>query len=82
MQPQRHLLQEDLIEDCLRYQGLLVQTMPANPELLFRRAAFLGPMGYGWRILKELVAAFRGACCGISHLLPEPVVFDSEPPHL
>lgn len=23
--------------DCLRDQGLLVPTMPANPELLFRR---------------------------------------------
>ena len=29
-QLQKHLLQEDLIEDCLRDQGLLVQTMPAN----------------------------------------------------
>ena len=44
MQLQKHLLQEDLIEDCLREQGLLVQTMPANQELLFRRDAFLGPM--------------------------------------
>ena len=58
-QPQRHLLQEDLIEDCLRDQGLLVQTMPANQELLFRRDAFLGPMGHGWRVLKELAAVFR-----------------------
>lgn len=32
------------IEDCLRDQGLLVQTMAANQELLFRRDAFLGPM--------------------------------------
>jgi hypothetical protein len=55
-QLQRHLLQEDLIEDCLRNQGLLTQTIPANQELLFRRAAFLGPMGCGWRVLKELAA--------------------------
>jgi hypothetical protein len=53
-QPQMHLLQEDLIEDCLRDQGLLVQTMPANGELLFRRDAFLGPMGLRWRVLKSL----------------------------
>ena len=58
-QPQKHLLQEDLIEDCLRDQGLLVQTMPANQELLFRRDAFLGPMGHRWRVLKELETAFR-----------------------
>lgn len=36
---------EDLVEDCLRGQGLLVQTISANQELLFRREAFLGPMG-------------------------------------
>jgi hypothetical protein len=35
-QPQKHLLQEDLIEDCLTDQGLLVQTMPAKWELLFK----------------------------------------------
>ena len=58
-QSQKHLLQEDLIEDCLREQGLLAQTMPANQELLFRRDAFLEPMGRGWRILKELAALFR-----------------------
>ena len=52
-------MQEELIEDCMRDQGLLVQTMAANQELLFRRDAFLGPMGYGWRILKELAAVFR-----------------------
>ena len=45
MQLQKYLLQEDIIEDCLRDQGLLVQTMPASQELLFRRDAFLGPMG-------------------------------------
>jgi hypothetical protein len=55
-EPQRHLLQEDLIEDCLRDQGLLPQTMPANQELLFRRDAFLGPMG---RMLKELTGLVR-----------------------
>jgi hypothetical protein len=33
------------MEDCLRDQGLRMQTMPANQELLFRRDAFLGPMG-------------------------------------
>jgi hypothetical protein len=55
-----HLLKEDLIEDCLRDQGLLMQTMPANWELLFRRDAFfLRPMGHGWRVLKELAAVFR-----------------------
>ena len=43
-QPQKHLLLKDLIEDCLRDQGFLAQRMPANQEVLFRRAAFLGPM--------------------------------------
>ena len=47
VQPHKQLLQEDLIEDCLRDQGLLMQTMPANLELLFRGDAFLGPMGHG-----------------------------------
>jgi hypothetical protein len=59
VQPQRHLLWENLIEDCLRGQGLLMQTMPANQERLFRRDTFLGPMGFGWRVLKELLAALR-----------------------
>lgn len=38
-------LQEDLIEDWLREQGLLVQMVPANQELLFRIDSFLEPMG-------------------------------------
>jgi hypothetical protein len=59
MHPQNYLLQEELVEDCLRYQGLLEQTMPANRELLFRRVAFLEPMGPGWRVLKKLVSMFR-----------------------
>jgi hypothetical protein len=70
---QKHLLQEDLIEDCLRDQGLLVQTMPANQELLFRRDAFLRPMGCRWRVLKELAAVFRNS---------EDRVVESVPPHL
>ena len=32
-QPKNHLLQQDLIENCLRGQGLLLQTMPGNWEL-------------------------------------------------
>ena len=28
----------------------------SNQELLLRRDAFLGPMGHGWRVLKELAA--------------------------
>jgi hypothetical protein len=44
MQPQKHLLQEDLIRDCLRDLGSLVEIIPVNQELLFRRDAFLGPM--------------------------------------
>jgi hypothetical protein len=59
MQLQRHLLLEELMEDWLRDQGLLTQTIPANQELLFRRDAFLGPMRSGWRVLKELEAEFR-----------------------
>ena len=37
---------EDLIEDCLKDQALLAQTIPANWELLFRRDAFMRPVGY------------------------------------
>ena len=77
MQPQRHLLQEDLIEDFLRDQGLLTQTMPANWDLLFRRDAFWGPMGHKWKVLKELAAEFRETFCGISHLLRRVCVIDS-----
>jgi hypothetical protein len=43
-------LQEDLIEDCVRDQGLLLQTMPTHGELLFRRDAFLEPIGHRWRV--------------------------------
>lgn len=56
-QLQKHLLQEDLTEDCLRDQGLLV--LSADQELLFRREAFLGPMGCRRRVLKELAAVLR-----------------------
>ena len=41
-QPPRHLLQNDLIEDCPRDQRLLMQAMIANWEQLFRRDALLG----------------------------------------
>ena len=67
-----YLLQEDLIEDCLREQGLLVQIMLANPELLFRRDAFLGPRGAGgW------VEGITGACSSaqmslLQHFSPAP----------
>jgi hypothetical protein len=43
---QRHLLPEDLIEDCPKDQGLLSQTMPAKWELLFRRDVSLGPIAW------------------------------------
>lgn len=33
-------------------------------ELRFRRESFLGPMGYRGRVLEELAAAIRLACCG------------------
>ena len=58
-QPQKHLLQEDLIEDCLRDQGLLAQTMPDNWEMLYRRDAFLKPMGHRSKVLKVRAAVFR-----------------------
>ena len=80
-QPQKHLLQEDLIEDCSRDQGLLVQTVPANQELLFRRDAFLGPMEHEWRVLKELAAVFRELAAAAAFLTCFRVA-DSAPPHL
>jgi hypothetical protein len=64
---QKHLLQEDLIEDCLRDQGLLVQTMPANQELFFRTDVFLRPM---W----AQVEGIKRACCSISPLILEAVI--------
>jgi hypothetical protein len=45
MQLQKHLLQEDLTEDCPQDQGLVVQIIPANQELLFRIDTFLETMG-------------------------------------
>lgn len=81
-QLQKHLLQEDLLENCLREQGLLTQTMPANRELLSRRDAFLGPMGRWWRVFKELEAASEElAAVPLSHLFQESCVVDSAPPH-
>jgi hypothetical protein len=59
MHPQRHLLQEEQIENCLRDHRLPIQTMPAKLELLFRSNAFLRAMGHGWRVLKKLSAVFR-----------------------
>jgi hypothetical protein len=58
-QPQKHLLQRDLVEHCLRDQGLLAQTMPANQTLLFRSDVFLGPMRHLWRVLKKLAVMIR-----------------------
>jgi hypothetical protein len=58
-QPQRQLLQEDLIEYCLRDKELVTQKMATHQELLFRRDSFLGLMGCRWRVLKELAAVFR-----------------------
>jgi hypothetical protein len=55
----RYPLHEDPIEDFLRDQGLLTQTMSSNQEVLFRRDAFLGPMGQGWRVLRKLATVFR-----------------------
>jgi hypothetical protein len=37
---------------------LLLQTMPTHGELLFRRDAFLEPIGHRWRVWKELAAVF------------------------
>lgn len=51
--------------------------LPANQQLLLRTDAFLGPMGYGWRVLKELAVTFLQAYCNILNLFPESV-----PPHL
>ena len=49
-------LQEEVTVDHLREQGLLVQIMPANQELLFRIDTFLEPMGALVEGLKELAA--------------------------
>jgi hypothetical protein len=52
--------------------------MIANRELLFRGDAFLGPMGPGWRVLKELASASAELAAA-----PGVCVTDSSmPPHL
>jgi hypothetical protein len=63
--------------------------MPVNQQLLFRRDAFLGPMGHGWRALKELAAVFRELAeefliCSQSLCwsLAAVCIVDSEPTHL
>ena len=69
---QKHLLQEDLIEDCLRVQELLVQIMPAKLDLLFRRDTFLGPMGT-W--VKGIKGAWNSAQMSLlQHFSPAPEV--------
>lgn len=67
MKLQKHLLQGDLIEDCLKDQGLMTQIMPGNQKLLFRKDSFSEPMG---RALKELAEVFL--TCVIDTLLPIP----------
>ena len=61
----------------MREQGLLMQTMPANWELLFRKDAFLGPMGTGGRYLWTLQQ-----CSDKLSPAPGVCVFDSRLPHL
>ena len=78
---QKHLLQEDLIEDCLRVQELLVQIMPAKLDLLFRRDTFLGPMGT-W--VKGIKGAWNSAQMSLlQHFSPASrvCVSDSVPTH-
>lgn len=73
MQLQRHLLQEDLLEDCLWDWRLLIQTMPANGDCCLEEMLLWdqwGPMGREWRVLKDLVTAFRWAPFGVSYLFP------------
>ena len=70
MQLQKHLLQEDLIEDCLRDQVLLVLIMQANQNCCLEEMLSWEQLG---RVLRELAAVLRGAWCSISHLLLESV---------
>jgi hypothetical protein len=55
----KYLLQEYLIDYCLREQGLLTQIIPANQKLLFRIDTFLETMWACWRVLKDLAAVIR-----------------------
>ena len=70
------------MEDCLRDQRLLVQTMPANRKLMLRRDAFLEPMGHGWRVLKDLAAGIPMSLLRCLSPAPRVSVIDSMPPHL
>ena len=67
---QKHLLQEDLIEDCLRDQDCWYrQCQPIGNRCLEEMRSW----DQWWRVLKELTTAFRRACCKVSHLFPESV---------
>lgn len=62
MKLQSHLLQEDLIEDGLRDQGLLMllmQTVPANQELLFSSNAFWDQWSVGEVIKGAFLTCFQ-----------------------
>lgn len=58
MQLQRHLLQDDLIEDCLRDLGLLTQTVPANLGTALQKRCFL------WTNEGQ-VDSIKGACISV-----------------
>ena len=50
------------MEDCLREQEFLVKIIPANQELLFRRDAFLEPMGTHMEGIKGACSSVQRAC--------------------
>ena len=65
-------LQEDLIEDCLREQGLLVQIMPDNQEVLLRVDNFLEPMGAWMEGIKRACSSAQMSL--LQHFSPAPRV--------
>ena len=66
--PPKQLLQEDLIEDCLREQGLLVHTKPTNQSCLLEEVhpwSQQSPVGN----IKGASSSGQRACCCLSCLL-------------
>ena len=79
-------LQEDLIEDCLREQGLMVQKkkkkkkkQPDNQELLLSVDTFLEPMGMKIEDTKEACSSAPVSCLQHFSHAPQICVVDSGP---
>lgn len=71
MQLQRHLLQEDLIEDCLRPRIAAVDNASQSGTANVWNRYFVGTNGAWVEGVKGACGRFRQAWYSVSHLLPE-----------